>query len=193
MSRFSPSSVLWIDLCGACITVALAATLLWMFLASDNDAGREIETLRHDVQEAHGHLTSLRTTLDQQSALVTIREQELERTGQLPDRAPIERDLKTLYTLASKHGLKVLRVSPLPTREYPELQELRYAFEVTGDTSGLIAFFRSIEEAECWADISYLKVDSAKTPEGSVGGTRTASLTISLFSSMPDEEDSQNG
>jgi hypothetical protein len=193
MSRFSPSSVLWIDLCGACITLALAAGLFWMLFCSDNDARGEIENLRHDVQEAHGHLASLRTALDQQSALVTVRKQELERTGQLPDRAPIERDLKTLYTLASEHELKVLRVSPLPTREYPELQELRYAFEVTGATSGLISFFRSIEEAECWADISYLKVESAKTPQGSVSGTRTASLTISLFSSMPDEENSENG
>ena len=193
MSRLKPSSALWIDIGGGAVTATLAASLLWMVLLGDDAATREIDRLRRSVSSGRTELASLRGVLDEQSELLARRKTELSESGQLPDRAPIERDLQTLHTLARQHDLKVIRVSPLPSRRYPDLLELRYALEVVGTTPNLTWFFKSIEDAQCWADISYLKVESEKSFGGKSSDQRLASLTISLFSSTPPDEEPEEG
>ena len=71
--------------------------------------------------------------------------------------------------------------------------ELRYALEVAGTTPNLTWFFKSIEDAQFWADISYLKVEGEKSPRGESSDQRLASLTISLFSSAPPDEEPEDG
>jgi Tfp pilus assembly protein PilO len=193
MSTFKPSLALWIDLGGGVLTAALVGSLLWMVLLGDDAATREINSLKRSVASARVELASLRGVLDDQSELLARRRSELSESGQLPDRAPIERDLRTLHTLARQHDLRVTHVSPLAPRKYPDLLELRYAIEVVGTTPNLTWFFKSIEDAQCWADISYLKVESGTSSHGESSDQRVASLTISLFSSRAGDEEPEDG
>ncbi len=54
-------------------------------------------------------------------------------------------------------------------------------------------FLRAVEETGFWADISYLKVEQGPGPPRGESTQRIASLTISLFSALPVEADSDEG
>jgi hypothetical protein len=119
------------------------------------------------------------------------RQVELATSGQLPAQIPIEEYFQTLSRLAGRHHLRVVRHNPLGPRSYPGLLEQRYAYEVIGTMPDIARFFRAIEDAEFWADISYLKIDGGP-PSADQGGEptdeRDAILTISLFSAAPAEQ-----
>jgi hypothetical protein len=85
----------------------------------------------------------------------------------------------------------VVRHNPLGPRSYPGLLEQRYAYEVMGRVADLARFLRDVEDAEFWADISYLKIDGGPPSAdqgGEPNGERDALLTISLFSAARAEE-----
>jgi hypothetical protein len=87
----------------------------------------------------------------------------------------------------------VVRHNPLGPRSYPGLLEQRYAYEVIGTQPDLARFLRAIEDAEFWADISYLKIDGGKRQGGEPTDECDALLTISLFSAARAEGASESG
>jgi hypothetical protein len=52
----------------------------------------------------------------------------------------------------------------------------------------ILAFLKSIEETDYWADVSYLKVEQRTQSKTQTGRERVASLVISLFSARTDQQ-----
>jgi len=92
-----------------------------------------------------------------------------------------------------RHGLRIVKHHPLSARQYPDLLEQRYAYEVTGSLPDLVEFLKSIENTDFWADVSHLKVDRGKRRKDAVSDERNAALTISLFSALTSQTPSDKG
>ncbi len=196
MSRSNKWSLRVIDVVGGCAVAACLLNFVWLTLIRPDRARAEIDELTrllHRTRQDHRAVLAARRR--QREALQSY-EAKLAKTGQLPTQTPIEQYFQTLSTFASKHRLRVVSHHPLTPRRYPGLLEQRYAYEVSGSLPDLIGFLESIQEADFWADVSYLTVDRGKARNvasgASAGGgraeaSRFAGLTISLFSALPSD------
>ncbi len=188
--------LLLLDVFGASLSGAGLLAALWMTCFHKEHATTELSDLTTMISTATQNLATLRSAVDGQRATLRERQVELVSSGQLPAQIPIEEYFQTLSRLANQHHLRVVRHNPLGPRSYPGLLEQRYAYEVIGTQPDLARFFRAIEDAEFWADISYLKIDGG-TPTAEQGGRpsdeRNAVLTISLFSAGPAVDAAESG
>ncbi|MFH1107979.1 MAG: hypothetical protein V1790_02105 [Planctomycetota bacterium] len=190
MARSGKVPLLLLDVLGAATLAACLLTSAWLTLFHSDHAVGELRDLRQTINSAAQDLSSLRAAADRQRATLKERQAELATHGQLPAHVPVEEYFQNLSRLAALHRLRVVRHNPLTSRSYPGLLEQRFAYEVMGTMPDLARFFRAIEEADFWADVSYLKIDggprqaAARDQGGSVPTTdeRVASLTISIFS-----------
>jgi hypothetical protein len=167
-----------------------------MAFLHNEHATQELGDFYSMISSATQNLTALRFAAEGQRATLKERQVELATSGQLPAQIPLEEYFQTLSRLAGRHHLRVVRHNPLGPRRYAGLLEQRYAYEVVGTMPDLARFFRAIEDAEFWADISYLKIDGGP-PAADQGAEptddRDALLTISLFSADPAEGASGSG
>jgi Tfp pilus assembly protein PilO len=185
------SSLIVIDLAGACIVTSCVGALVWMVLLRDNEAGKQAADLRDSVSTLRKDLGALRGTLDEQQARVAKQKEELAERGALPERTPIEAELNQLSQLARSSSIDILAVSPLPEQTYPGLLELRYSIQITGRMPDIAQFFRAIEAAPMWADVSYMHIDEGGNRSQEPGSQpRLATLTMSFFSAADDLPDS---
>ncbi len=185
--------MLAIDFVGACAVSACIFTFGWLTVIRGDEVSARIDDLTQTVQTAKQELVALRGTRDRRRIVLGDRRAELASGGRLPDHAPIERYFQTLSALAIQHRLRVRRHHPVSPRHYPGLLELRYAYELSGAMPDITRFLRAVEGTEFWADISFLKVEQGPGPPRGESTQRIASLTISLFSALPVEEDSDEG
>lgn len=181
-----PDSSQWslrvIDLlCGCALAVCLLG-FVWLTVVREDGTKAEIKELNRFIREGRQDHRALQAALQKQRALLTKRRAELAETGELPAEMPVEQYFQTLSNMASDHRLRVVRHNPLPSRHYPGLLEQRYAYEVSGSFPAITRFLKSIEEADFWADVSYLKVDGGGGSEAVARSERGAVLTLSLFS-----------
>jgi Tfp pilus assembly protein PilO len=179
-------------LCG-CVVIACLSGFLWLTILREDGTKDEIETLKRVIHQAQQDRFTIIEDRRQQLEILADRQRKLEKTGRLPTETPVEEYFQTLAGVVSKHRLRVVKHHPLSTREYPDLLEQRYAYEVIGRLPDLVAFLRSIENTGFWADVSYLKVDPARGRKEAVPDERVASLTISLFSAPEADEPSDGG
>ncbi len=194
-------SALMIDLIGGCTVTACLLCFVWLIAIGADRTSDRIEQHRAVMHNARRQLTNARLERDRQRAIIETRQAQLARCGQLPKEAPVEEYFQTLANLATRHRLQVLRHHPLTSRSYPGLLERRYAYEVTGATPDLVLFFKAIEAADYWADVSYLKIDgglratgTSVRRSGSAGSAkRVAQLTISVFSALQSDGASSSG
>jgi len=188
MTRPGKWPLLLLDVFGATLSAAGLLLALWMTFFHGEHATTELSDLTQLISSATQNLSALRMAGDGQRATLKERQAELATSGQLPAQIPIEEYFQTLSRLAGRHNLRVVRHNPLGPRSYPGLLEQRYAYEVIGTMPDLARFFRAIEDAEFWADISYLKIDGGHGSGGEPTDDRNAVLTISLFSAAPAEQ-----
>ncbi len=180
--RSNRSSLRIVDaLCG-CIVAGSLAGFIWFTAFREDVTASEIHRLTRLIHNARQDLRAVHEAQRGQRSVLAARRAELAETGQLPRETPIEIYFQTLSTFASEHRLRVVRHNPLASRYYPGLLEQRYAYEVAGSFSGLVGFLKSIEEADFWADVGYLKVERGRGSKNALSDERIAVLGISLFS-----------
>lgn len=193
MTRPGKLPLLLLDALGASLSGAGLLAALRMTFFHNEHATTELRDFTQMISSATQNLAALRAAVDGQRATLKERQVELATSGQLPAQIPIEEYFQTLSRLAIQHHLRVVRHNPLGPRSYPGLLEQRYAYEVIGTQPDLARFLRAIEDAEFWADISYLKIDGGKRQGGEPTDECDALLTISLFSAARAEDGSGNG
>ena len=193
MTRPGKLPLLLLDALGASLSGVGLLTALWMTFFHNEHATTELRDFTQMISSATQNLAALRSAGDGQRATLKERQVELATSGQLPAQIPIEEYFQTLSRLAIQNHLRVVRHNPLGPRSYPGLLEQRYAYEVIGIQPDLARFLRAIEDAEFWADISYLKIDGGKRQGGEPTDECDALLTISLFSAARAEGASENG
>ena len=178
-------------LCGCALGVCLLG-FVWLTLVREDGTKAEIGQLNRFIRDARQDHRALQAASQNQRVLLERRRDELAETGHLPAEMPVEQYFQTLSSMASDHRLRVVRHNPLPSRRYPGLLEQRYTYEVSGSFPALTRFLKSIEEADFWADVSYLKVDCGGGPKVVAGDERRAELTLSLFSA-PESDGPDDG
>jgi len=152
-------SVWAIDMIGGGIVVTCILGLLWLTTVRANHTSRELEKLRNTRTLVHRQLTQKKNECDRKRKLLLRYQSGINKTGKLPDQPPVEDYFQMLSLLATQHHLQVLRHHPINGRAYPGLKEQRFLYEVSGSMPDLTRFFKAIENADYWADISYLKID----------------------------------
>ena len=187
ITRSNKLHLLILDALGASLSAAGLGAALWLFLIHNQHAASELRDYNQMIASATQDLAALRSAGDRQRATLKERQAELAGGGQLPVEISLEEYFQTLSRLAVQHRLRVVRHNPLTSRTYPGLLEQRYAYEVIGTMPDLARFFRAIEDAEFWADISYLKIHNGQPQGGETTEERIASLTISLFSAAAND------
>ena len=177
--------MLAIDALGGSITAVFVLVFLWLVLIQNRATTSEVKQLGLTVQTARNGFAQVRGACDRLRASLASHQDELQRTGQLPDQPPVEEYFQTLSELASRNQLRVVGHSPLASRTYPGLLEQRFAYEVVGSAPDLISFLVAIEHTDFWGDVSYFTIDKGRPSAGGVVNRRAAALTISLFSAPP--------
>jgi hypothetical protein len=186
MKRVSRWSILLIDLIGGGLALACVGGFVWFTTLRPDQTAREVDRLNGLIRSAQRELSVMRVDRDRERSLLRARLAQLEESGDLPMETPVEEYFRSLSAMAKEYGLRVIRHNPLGHRTYPGLLERRYAYEITGATTDIMRFFQALERADFWADIGYLKITG--TAAGA-RGERVASLTISVFSALPHEDD----
>lgn len=182
MQRNGRWTLLLIDVVGGFLVACCVACLLWLSVFRNRDATTEINELSRMVHSVKQGLASTRHAHKKQTALLQEHREELSKTGQLPQTAPVEEYFQMLANLASLHSLDVLRHHPTTSRRYPGLLEQRFVYEVSGSGVDLVRFLRAIEDTQYWADVSHFKIEGGSVSLRSAGRKHRARLTLSLFS-----------
>ncbi len=170
------------------MTAALLAGFVWLAFARGDRAGADVKVLDRVIRTGQRDVAKLNATLEAEQVRILSYQDEMSAQGQLPLQAPIEQDLRALSTLAQDNQLEVVRVAPLASREYPGLHELRYAFDVKGAMPDMLGFFKAVEDAPFWADISYLSISRPRSGSEKSGGALFGNLTMSLFSAVGEKK-----
>jgi len=171
----------FLDCCGGALLAGIVGAAAWLALVQGRETRERLDAAGNELLTRRRDLGGLQAVVTKQRAILTEREKQLAQTGRLPDETPTEEYFEHLSQMANRHGLRILRHSPLPPQEYPGLREDRFAFDLVGPFPDLVAFFRDIESSPYWADVSYLRVASASQGD-EAAKERVASLTLSLFS-----------
>lgn len=179
---------IWLtDLLGGGLTLAFLGGFVWFTMLRPDQTARDVDRLTNLIRSTKRELGAMRIERDREQTLLRARLAQLEESGDLPMETPVEEYFKTLSSMAKEYRLRVIRHNPLPHRIYPGLLERRFAYEVTGATPDIMFFFQALEQADFWADIGYLKITGK--PGGDGRGERVASITISVFSAIPGEDE----
>ncbi|HNQ23609.1 MAG TPA: hypothetical protein PKK06_10995 [Phycisphaerae bacterium] len=181
------SNLTLIDILGGLIVLACAAGFVWLAFLREDSVTSEISTRSSAVAALRKDLAGSRGALEAQREELSQRRLQLQAQGNLPERGPVDRDLRTLADLARRHGIELLRMVELPARQYPGLQELRYTLEANGGMPDLMRFLQAIEDADLWADVGYVQVDGGTPVAGMGTGRRSTRLTVSLFAAAEAE------
>ena len=176
------SSLVLMDLVGGASVLACLGVFVWLTCLREGLAGREIGVLTGSVTDMRKDLAALRGALDNLHNVVEAHRDELAVQGKLPGGTPIDEDLHALSQLAAESGIALKAIDELGARSYPGLRELRYTIEAEGTLADLMRFFKAIETANLWADISYVEVASGPSRATEAIAKREARLTVSLFS-----------
>lgn len=190
MQRNGPWPLRMVDILCGCIVAVCLSTLVWYTLIREDRTESEIQDITRRIHSIRRDTRRLRAEGQRYNAMLATYREELAETGQLPSETPIEEYFQTLSQLSSDHQLRVIKHQPLAPMEYNGLREQRYSYEVSGPFPKLVAFLKSIENTDFWADVSYLKLDAVKgrPSEGADKSAHsTALLTISLFSAPQQE------
>jgi len=186
------STLVLVDLIGGALVFTCAATFVWLTFLREDGADGEIASLTQTVTAMRRDLAEVNAELDAGRAQLGTKKTELAAEGELPGRGPVDEDLKVLSELALRHEVAIVRMTELPPRRYPGLLELRYTLDARAPLPNLMDLLRALEQADIWADVSYLKVVAGRAPAQVQQPERLAQLTVSLFSSAEPTEVSES-
>ena len=185
--------VLTIDVLGAVVVAASLFGVFWLTEVRGRSAEDEIASLTRTIGAVRRDLSILQAERDRQKAILRRHAADLADRGRLPEQTPVEEYFQSLSKLADRNRVLVARQNPLSPRSYPGVLETRYAYEVRGSMPDLAQFLKGIEEADFWADVSYLRILEGQGGQNRPGAERVALLTISVFSALPAAPTSESG
>ena len=161
---------------GACITVAV-----WCGLLDAAGAADQISDLTGEVARLEDALGSMKSLLERQQDEYQQRQAAFGARDLLPESTSVEGELRTVNDLAQKNRLELTGFTPLGSKRYPGVDELRYRMTAQGSFADHLGFLRDFETGASWADITFLELSAvnAQAPNG-----RTAEFTISLYSAV---------
>lgn len=174
-----------IDIGGAAVVGICVAVFLWLAFIREDRAGAALLDLSRSVRAAEADLLRLRALSEDQRALLSDEKAKLAVYGTLPLEPPVESYFEALAAMALRADVQLRSQAPLPPRLYPTLAEYRFVCELSGTLPNLSRFFDAIEKADFWADVSHLKIESAKGSESVDSDDRVAQITLSLFTAPP--------
>lgn len=178
------SSLLVIDVLGAAVALGCAGAGLRYGLLKPNSAPAQINDLSAEVEQLEETLVKMRAALDGQRATYSQREATLGERDLLPENTPVERDLRAISDLAQENRLELNDFTPVDTKRYPGVLEVRYRLRSSGRFADYLGFLRGFQGGSFWADIARLKLvsTSAETQEGKSG-----ELIICLYSGTDED------
>ncbi|MCP4249586.1 MAG: hypothetical protein GY778_21305 [bacterium] len=180
-----------IDLVGALAVAACAGVGVWQGLVEPNGSAQRIRDLSAETAEFEANLNKTGVILESKQTAYRERQAALGERDLLPDTIPLERDLRTLTELADRNRLEIDEFTPLPSRQYPGVQEDRYRLRATGRFADFISFLGEFEQHASWTDITFVNLTSPEA-ESSVG--KSGVMVVSLYSAItapPATEDDQ--
>jgi len=174
---------LWlIDGIAALVIIAIAWAVGWYAFFKPDTATSQMRALSGDLSQMRADLRRLRSALDRTTDEHQAMLVEVEKTGRLPDRSPIDQDLKTITALANRYGVKFLHVEPVPGTEYPSVKEMRYRVKSIGTYEDHLRFLDAFEQCAFWADVTYFTLDQTKADMVKFDATRKSELILSFYS-----------
>lgn len=176
-----------VDVVGAGIVTACALGIISLTMFDQDQVREDVIRLTQSLERARHDHRELLAALSRQRKRYSDCNSQRSQIGHLPEDVPVEAYFQHLSQLALHHGLRVVRHQPLAPRSYPGLFEKRFAYEVTGSLSDLMAFLQSIESADFWADVSYLSIERGIGGVDSGSTDKVALLTLSLFAARAQE------
>ncbi len=178
-------SLLAYDLFGAAAAIAVGTVGLWSGLVRPQTSSQQLNDLQTRLAEARTSYETTLTAIERKSIELNRLRTKVQENGSLPQRSPVEADLRRLSQLAVDNHVQLVEIAPLATEQYPGLTELTYSAHASGTFGGLMAFMRDFERAPFWADISRVRLSR----KGSLDDPhRSAEIVVSLFASQNGDE-----
>jgi len=178
------TSLLAYDLVGAAVACGVAALGAWCAFYHVHVSVDRQQRARTALSSATTQLAEIESALRQARVERARLAADITQRGALPQRTPIEEDLRELTQLARGNGVELVQVTPMPQEKYPGLVEIRYAVQARSDFTSLVAFLRGFETSNLWADITGLNIGGSAGRAEAVEGERSSALVVSFFQSQ---------
>lgn len=186
---------LWLlDAAAAAILFAMIAAVAWYVFFKPDTASSRVHSLGSEVSQLQADLRQLRHALDAGTAKRKWLLAETERSGRLPSRSPIDRDLETITRLADRYTIGLLGVEPVSEVQYPNVRESRYRLQTAGTYHNLLRFLQAFERCSFWADVTHFKLEQSRTDMINFDPQRKCDLILSFYSAthwQPEDQQSQ--
>lgn len=182
--RANKSSIL-IDLVGTATLALMGLWVAWFSFFRPDTAASQVHALSGVVKTTSTRLQELEQGLDKQKSIHRGLIERATDRDTLPDEIPIQKTLSDITSLADRHGVRLVGVSPLSEVRYTGVLEIRYKVLAEGEFQKLITFLKEFESEDYWADVTYLNLQPGKV-EKDGSSVRSASLTLSFFSAIPE-------
>lgn len=172
------------DLVGAALVCGLAALGIWSGFFHLQASAERVDRARKQLATTAATLAEAETALRNEQAQRSQLAGDIARRGALPQRSPVEDDLRDVARIARDSAVELVQVTPLAGEKYPGLVELRYSVRARGNFAGLLGFLRDFEHSSLWADITGLQIGQGTRGEGNGEGEQQAEIILSLFAAQ---------
>lgn len=176
---------LWlVDAIGLALTAGMLSTVSWYALLKPDTASSQVHTLEGEVAQARADLRQLHAALDEKSGEYRRLMKRSEQIGQLPEKSPIDFDLRNITAIAKGRNVDFLHVEPIATILYPDVTEFRYHVRASGGFADQLSFLESFEGCSFWADVTHLSLSEPKSIAGDGRIFVESDLTLSFYESQ---------
>jgi len=181
---------LLVDACGVLVVAGLASVGLRYGLSGADQTAHQVRTLAAAVDDLTYNARRMKNTLEAQRAAYQARSSDFEEGDLLPEKTPVEADLRVISDLARRNHLQLTEFTPLGTTRYPGVCERQYRFKAGGTFAWHVGFLRDFRRSASWADITFVKLLS---PDPQTLGDKACELVVSLYSATGEEAGQSEG
>ncbi|NOS99478.1 MAG: hypothetical protein HOP29_02500 [Phycisphaerales bacterium] len=179
-----PRSIWLVDAAGLAVTAGLLSAVSWYALLKPDTASSQVHALQTDVAQARADLRQLHGALDEKTNEYRTLMKRSEQVGKLPEKSPIDFDLRSITAVAKSKNVEFLHVEPIATILYPDVTEFRYHVRAGGAFADQLSFFESFESCSFWADVTHVRLSETKTPSTDGRMRVESDLTLSFYESQ---------
>ncbi len=169
------------DVIGSTVILALLLLGAWSGAVHYPETSKKFTELESNYEHLRTSLQSTNNAIRRKTAELAMLQEDIRVRGSLPNRSPVEDDLKRIVRMARNNNMNLIRVAPSTEKDYPEVTELKYTVETKSRFEDLIGFLKDFEDAEFWADVTSLKIGSQKNRRDEENQRQTNEIGVSLF------------
>jgi hypothetical protein len=177
--NFKASPILAIHAAGAAALLACLGVGAWYGFLNPDRAADRIALASQELSASEVHNADLSTELVRQTDLYQKRSAEFGERDLLPEKIPVEKDLRTISDIAGRNGLELVSFTPITARTYPGVAELRYEMVTNGEFLSYVGFLAEFQQCDSWADIIAFELKGQFGPNQQ---GQNGKFTISLYS-----------